>query len=121
MSGANYHVSYLQILETERSLKVSNLLRLFSRQIVSITSLQEFIKTFSSLDSTDSISDEDLNPFLSRWINFSDLSVIECNLQVLKSLAFIAGNTLPQYLKRSQPCQICRDILTTEIDLPVDE
>ena len=31
-SGANYHVSYLQILESERRLKVSNILRLFSNQ-----------------------------------------------------------------------------------------
>ena len=57
MSGANYHVSYLQILESERRLKVSNILSLFSDQIVSTTSLQEFIQSFSSLDSTDSTSD----------------------------------------------------------------
>ena len=73
MSGANYHVSDLQILESERRLKVSNILSLFSDQIVSTTSLQEFIQSFSSLD-------VDLDPFLSRLIDISDLSAIERNL-----------------------------------------
>ena len=85
MSGANYHVSYLQILESEHCLKVSNILSLFSDQIVSTTSLQEFIQSFS-LDSTDSTSDVVLDPFLSRLIDISDLSAIECNVQVIQSL-----------------------------------
>ena len=54
-------------------------------------------------------------------IAISDLSAIECNLQVLQSLAFIAGYSVHQYLKRSQPCRICRDVLTIERDLLVDE
>ena len=41
MTGSNYHVSYLQILESERGLKVSNILRLFSNQNDSSASLQE--------------------------------------------------------------------------------
>ena len=97
--------------------RVSNILSLFSDQIVSTTSLQEFIQSFSSLDSTDSTSDVDLDPFLSRLIDISDLSAIECNLQVLQSLTFIAGYAVHQYLKRSRPCQICRDVLTIERDL----
>ena len=47
MSGANYHISYLQILETERRLKFSNILRIFSSHPESsIHSLQEFIQLF---------------------------------------------------------------------------
>ena len=69
--------------------RVSNILSLFSDQIVSTTSLQEFIQSFSSLDSTDSTSDVDLDPFLSRLIDISDLSAIECNLQVLQSLRLL--------------------------------
>ena len=118
MSGSNYHVSYLQILESERRLKVSNILSLFSNQTVSSTSLQEFIQSFSSLDSLDSSSEVDLDPFLSA---ISDLSAIECSFQVLQSLAFIAGYSVHQYMKRSQPCRICRDVLTIERDLLVDE
>ena len=86
MSGANYHVSYLQILESERRLKVSNILSLFSNQNVSSTSLQEFIQTFSPSDIAVSSSEVDIGPYL---IAISDLSAIECNLQVLQSLAFM--------------------------------
>ena len=49
MSGANYHVSYLQNLETERSLKFSNNLKIFSSHSDSSVSLQDFILSFSSL------------------------------------------------------------------------
>ena len=119
MSGANYHVSYLQILESERRLKVSNILSLIFNKNVSSTSLHEFIQSFSPSDIADSSSEVDLDPYL---IAISDLSAIECNPQVLQSLAFIAGYSVHQYLKRSQPCHnICRDVLTIERDLLVDE
>ena len=118
MSGSNYHVSYLQILESERRLKVSNILSMFSNQTISTTSLQEFIRSFSSLKDSDSIDEVDLDPFL---MAISDVSAIECNIQVLQSLAFIAGYSAQQYLKRSQPCRVCRDILTLDRDLLFDE
>ena len=119
MSGTNYHVSYLQILESERRLKVSNILSMFSSQPVpSTSSFQEFIQSFSSLESADSNNDFDLDPFLHA---ISDLSAIECNIQVLQSLTFIAGYSVHQYLKHSQHCRICRDILTFDRDLLVDE
>ena len=119
MSGANYHISYLQILESERRLKVSNILKLFSSQTVfSMSSLQEFIKSFSSVDSKDFNNEVDLDPFLST---VSDLSAIECTIQELQSLAFIAGYSIHQYLKRSQPCRLCRDFLTVDKDLIIDD
>ena len=95
MSGANYHVSYLQILESERRLKVSNILSLISNQNVSSTSLQELIQSFSPSDIEDFSSEVDLDPYL---VAISDLSAIECNLQVLQSLTFIAGYSVHQYL-----------------------
>ena len=52
MSGSNYHVSYLQILEAERRLKISNLLTLFSNtntQPSSQISMEEFIQSFSPI------------------------------------------------------------------------
>ena len=93
MSVTNYHVSYLQILESERRLKVSNILSMFSSQPVPSTSFQEFIQSFSSLESADSINDFDLDPFLHA---ISDLSAIECNILVLQSLTFIAGYSVYQ-------------------------
>ena len=32
MSGAQYHISYIQILESQRRLNLSNILKLFSQQ-----------------------------------------------------------------------------------------
>ena len=118
MSGTNYQVSYLPILESERRLKVSNILSMFSSQPVPSTSFQEFIQSFLSLESADYNNDFDLDPFLHA---ISDLSAIECIIRVLQSLTFIAGYSVHQYLKHSQPCRICWDILTFDRDLLVDE
>ena len=62
MSGANYHISYLQILETERRLKVSNILILLSEQSqTNSLSIQMFVQSFTSMtaetiETTDSIN-----------------------------------------------------------------
>ena len=51
MSGSNYHISYLQILETERRLKLSNILKIFaSQQDFGLYSIQTFIESYSSLE-----------------------------------------------------------------------
>ena len=51
MSGSNYHISYLQILETERRLKLSNILKIFSsQQNFGTYSIQTPIESYSSLD-----------------------------------------------------------------------
>ena len=55
MSGANYHISYCQTLESERRLKVSSMLKLYQSGIEQI-SVQEFIKRFSNF------SVDDLDP-----------------------------------------------------------
>ena len=69
---------------------------MFSNQTVpSTSSFQEFIQSFSSLESADSNNDFDLDPFLHA---ISDLSAIECNIQVLQSLTFIADYSVHQYL-----------------------
>ena len=120
MSGANYHVSYLQILEAERRLKISHILKLFSSSQAkfTISTMQEFINSFSPVDSPPSDTKIDLDPFLDE---LSDLSVIEYDTQTLQSLAFIAGYAAHQYLKRSPPCHICRDTLIIEKDFLIDE
>ena len=119
MSGANYHVSYLQILETERRLKVSNILKIFTTHPESNITLQDFIMSFSSSHLVESQTEVDLDPFLNE---ISDLSIIECDTQLLQSLTFIAGYATHQYLKHSsQLCHICQDMLTIEKDLLIDD
>ena len=101
MCGSNYHVSYLQILETERRLKLSSVLNMFSQQSNSCQShsnIRQVLFFFYAIN-----SDEDdeiiLDPFLE---GICDLSSIECSTQVIQSLAFIAGYTVHKYLKHHQ-------------------
>ena len=57
MSGAQYKISYLRILESQRQLKVSNILKLFSQQNESELSLKRFIQTFTlSLEESTEVS-----------------------------------------------------------------
>ena len=73
MSGSNYHISYVQILETERRLKLFTVLNIFSQQSDSSLSIQTFVKSFTSPDIINS-EDNDyiiLDPFLE---NIGDLS-----------------------------------------------
>ena len=117
MSGSNYRVSYLQILETERRLKLSSILNIFAdRQDACLPSIQSFVKSFSSPYSTSDV-EFDLEPFLDE---IPDPSTIECNQQVLQSLAFIAGYSIHQYLKSSKPCHICLNLFTVDKEFPLD-
>ena len=118
MSGSNYHISYLQILETERRLKLSSVLKMFSQQSNSSQSIQTFVKSFSSYAiNSDEDDDMILDPFLE---SIMDLSSIECTTQVIQSLAFIAGYTVHKYLKHHQPCHVCLDALTFEKEFIFD-
>ena len=36
-----------------------------------------------------------------------DLTFIECSLQTIQSLAFIAGYGVHKYMKRTQPSHVC--------------
>ena len=47
MSGAQYHITYSQILESQRRLNLSNILKLFSvQQNKSVLNIKQFIRTF---------------------------------------------------------------------------
>ena len=75
MSGSNYHISYLQILETERRLKLSSILNIFTdQQDTSFPSVQSFVKSFSCPYSTTD-GEFNLEPFLDE---INDLSTIDC-------------------------------------------
>ena len=50
-----------------------------------------------------------------------DLTSIECSLQTIQSLAFIAGYGVHKYMKRTQPCHVCIDLLTIDKDFIFDE
>ena len=118
MSGSNYHISYLEILETERCLKLSNILKIFaSQQDFGIYSIQTFIESYSSLD-TKNGDEMDVQLVLDE---IDDLTSIECSLQTMHSLAFIVGYGVHKYMKRTQPCHVCIDLLTIDKDFNFDE
>ena len=58
MSGAQYNVSLLQVLESKRRIKLANILNLFARQHLERPSLQTFLKP--------SIQLKNVIPFLNR-------------------------------------------------------
>ena len=121
MSGANYHISYLQILESERRLKVSSMLKLYQSSEEHI-SVHYFIKQFSncSVDDPDSSAISILTQ--ERLMNLlPDLESIRYDTQTLQALAFIAGFAVHQYYKQSNKCFICLDFLTTDKDFLIEQ
>ena len=100
MSGSNYHVSYGQILETERRLKISSVLKLFSQEPSSKeNNLGSFIKSFTPKEDVCDSPIIDLALFLSK---LQDISTIIIGCETLQSLTFIAGYCVYQYLKNKK-------------------
>ena len=119
MSGANSHIPFLQILETERRLRVSNILKLSSNQPdTNQLSIRTFIQSFTSMTPETTEDPINLDPFLDE---IEDLSVIEFESHVLQALSFIAGYSIHQYLKRKEACTLCTQLLTLEKDFLLEE
>ena len=118
MSGSNYHVSFSQILETERRIKVSSILKLFSQQPCKEYHLKSFFKSFTS-DEAANDSHTDLNPFLSK---LQDMFTAILANETIQSLAFIAGYCVHQFFKsqKFQNCRLCLDFLTADRDILFD-
>ena len=121
MSGAQYNVSLLQVLESERRIKLASILNLFARQHLERPSLQTFFETFYTIEECDSVSQQNLNLQM-----FSD--VIEDNIEynpdaaTLQSLAFVAGYTVHSVLKNSKhKCTLCFSSLTLESCVEFDD
>ena len=111
MSGANYHISYCQVLESERRLKVSTILNIFSNQQSNLT-LAEFIKSFSAPpDETDNDTSVDISLYFPAISNLSDIYI---DTHTLQSLSFIGGYTVHQLCKHISPCRDCMDFLTVD-------
>ena len=85
MAGSNYHISYIQILESERRLKLSNILKMFSDRQDSSQSIQTFVNSFTSPPTTSSDDQIVVEPFLD---GIGDILSIEYSQQILQSLAF---------------------------------
>ena len=91
MSGCNYNISVCQIIESERRIKLSNILKIYRAQDSKFeTSLKEFVRTFScdmEPDNTATLP-TDLYTYSSLLYQNFDFSPMT---EIRKSLAFIAG------------------------------
>ena len=119
MAGAQYHISYCQILESERRIKLSSIFKLFSYQAsTEELSIKEFIGSLSTPSELQYFPTFDLEHFISSLQNYSDITVAT---QTLQALAFIAGYTVHSYFKKSNRCQACLSFLTEDKEMEIVE
>ena len=122
MSGAQYHVSLCQILDSERRIKLSNILKLFSRESSERqTSLKSFLDSYTPACNLDPNPSLNLDLYLSTTeVNFQ----LELNTPLLQSFSFIAGYAVHVYYKHSSRLNTCLSLLTEdkemEIEIPPD-
>ena len=91
MSGAQYNVTVCQILQSERLIKISTILKLFSPNPIGegSVSLKEFLKSFSITEESSDADLFDLDPYI-RMLDEEE-PPIALDTSLLQSLAFIAG------------------------------
>ena len=124
MSGAQYHVSYCQILEPEIKNILSRVLKLFSKDtetgLCEKNSLNDFIKTFSQHNTEQQSQDRSLN--LEDYIvEMGDLSSIVMSNEILQSMVFIVGYAVHANLKINSMCDTCLTFLIEDKTLAIDE
>ena len=114
MSGAQYNISVLQILESERRLKPSSILKLFQKDTAGEISLKDFIKTFTSEEEPVEITP--LEDFLPLLDNSNPLP--EVDETPLLALTFVAGYAVhSSYSKYKDRCGECFASLTKQRDI----
>ena len=113
LSGAQYHISYCQILESERRMKLFS-----SHATTEQLSIDEFISSFSTPSEHQCFPTLDLEQFISYLQNYSDVTV---TTQTLQALTFIAGYTVHSYYKKSNRCQACLSFLTEDKEMEIGE
>ena len=94
MSGAHYHITYCQILESERRLQLSNILKLFSTKLkseefVKPLSLENYIKTFA-----ENVCGESSDSYFDFQLYLETLELIprpQINSSQVECLAYVAG------------------------------
>ena len=117
MSGSNYKISYCQILESERRLQLSNLLKfLYIKQQSENISLKEYLKNFAEDDNEQTHIEFDFEYVTNELNNIADpvfnTSQIEC-------LNYVAGYAIFSYLNKSTDCRDCHNFLTSPKDIQV--
>ena len=124
MSGAKYNISYCQVLESERRLEVSTILKLFTNLHSNELTLANFISSFSA--TTDDIQPDTNTPYDMKIYSAVILKLSDNSLDTdsLQYLAFIGGYTVQQLWKHLTPCTNCMMYMTEDkylhFDKPLD-
>ena len=111
MSGSNYNVSVCQVLESERTLKLSNILKLYKRQTIirkDRASFKEFLNTsvIEQVNPTECSETHDLTIYLS----IITMDTVDPDLETQQALAFIAGYAAFSAMKKlSKTSELCID------------
>ena len=113
MSGSNYNVSVCQVLESERVLKLSKILKLYNQQSVirkDRASFMHFLSTFESEQETDLDSNTGDDIDLTHYNSIFTIENANPNSGMRHALAFIgvyAAFSLMKRLSRSR--SLCHD------------
>ena len=95
LSGAQYQVTACQAYASQRHLKISSVLKLFSKQSsFNSTSLKGFIDTFSS-----TFKEDELNINLDTFLPILEQHTEEPPLSIIQSLAFLVDMQFILYLR----------------------
>ena len=116
MSGAQYHVTLTQILESERRIKLSSILKSFSKtQESDYVNLKDIIESFSL--PPDKPSDSlNLDTYRLAMEYFPTLTL---DTSILQSIAFVGGYAVHTYFKQSSKCEDCLSLLTLDKELEI--
>ena len=122
MSGSHYQISFSQILESERRLQLSNILKVFnlkhsSTSTESTVSLKEFLNKFA--DNYDCLTLEQLG--IEHYLTkLNEISLPEIDVSQTECLVYIAGYAVFSYLNKSSGCRTCHGLLTSDKLLEVN-
>ena len=127
MSGSNYNVSVCQILESERVLKLSNILKLYNRQSIIRKDRASFMQflTFETEQVTELGHNPADNIDITLYISVFTIESEDPNSETRQALAFIGGYAAFSLLKRLAKgrdlCFDCTSILTEDKSLEIQD
>ena len=114
MSGAHYHITYCQILESERRLQLSNILKVFSTKLNS----EEFVKPLSLVIYINKFAEnacgEESDSSFDLQLYLETLQLIpkpQIHLSQIECLTYVAGYAVFSYIKKSNACANCHNFL----------
>ena len=114
MSGAQYHITYSHILESQRCLNLLNILSPYNKPKASLP-LNNLSKPFLQLQMRSLIYSCD--PYIEA---IHDLNSINLDIHILQSIVFIGGYAVYSYLKTTS-CHYCIQLLIENKDIEITD